>query len=196
MKMQVFFKRHLDVVIFVFVITVLLGVVAWWLPKYQNNYQYGLFTYNISNSDYYLQGSKPISQTTYYLSKGDGFYITDIHLLLTANISKEIIQKSPIFTECGPGFARCTDGVWKSYEYFVSTYNKTYYIRNSNGQYVNQDVNPAAPYLSNNPSMKQILCAVHQVRTKTAYGICINPESGDLWYHSYNYGIYDPTPGS
>lgn len=195
MKILSFFRRHLDIVIVAMIIAMALSVAAWWLPNYEKNYQYGLFTYNLSNSDYYLQGSKLLSQTTYSLSK-NGNYVTDIHLILPVNHSREMIQKSPIFTECGPNFTKCTDGTWDSYEYFVTSYNKTYYIINSYGQYVKQDVNPAVPYLSTNQDVKQIVCAVHQVRTKTAYGLCINPDSGELWYHSYNYGIYDPTPGS
>jgi len=136
-------------------------------------------------ADRYLAGAKVVDKQSIYYGKHS--YDFDLHLRLSVSQAQELVAQNTILYDCDPIKAGCPDKAWQPYRYYITSYNKTYTRPTSQGSAEVRHANPALPNLEHDPAIQDISCTMFQARSDMAYGLCVNPRSGDFWYHSYKF---------
>ena len=166
----------------------ILGIVAtlviWQLPTYRRSLEDGSLEYRLVNSGYYLKDAQIIDRK----SLGGGKYAEEAEILLRIprQKSQEMVGSQQIFTECMQLQSGCPDTTWQPFDYYITYYGKTYIRANFDGKIEKRNYNPALPNLSNVKDVKDYSCTMRQVSNEEAYGLCVNPKSGELRYHYYD----------
>ena len=183
MRMPAFVKKHKKTFVVLSINVPILALLTWGVSNYVKDHEYELLVSRMINGRYFLNDSKILSRQSVNASRS----ATDaeLHILLANGRAEEMISRDNILYDCAVRRDACPTRTWQPYSYYVDSYGKTYTRPNYQGKPETRNYNPAVANLKDNVDVAHIQCAMYQVRDNSAYSFCVNPKTGDLWYHYY-----------
>jgi hypothetical protein len=183
MKLSLIVKKYRSTLIFLGFTVPIAVLLTWGAYIYEKDLEYDLLQQRVIGSAYYFKDARIIERQSVHVSKYD--IDANIHLHIPASRAQEMVHREPALNDCNPIKPGCPEKTWQPYEYFVTSYGKSYAIQNAQGIIETRHNNPAVTNLSNDTNKADFWCTMFQERIDRAYGLCVNPASGDIWYHYY-----------
>lgn len=161
------FKQHKSVIAVIVIVAVGIGgsLIA---NLYIQDFSYNEMTSRIIDSDRYLHDASVVERKERFAGKHSSDI--SIHLEISKENAHEMTVRQNILYDCIEAKKGCPHKTWQPYDHYK--------------EFASHNIS-AIPTLTEN-QRKTAVCTMRQYREDAAYGLCIDPHTGDMWYRTYS----------